>query len=373
MRKALAVGRKELAQIRRDRLTLSSMLFLPTFLLMLFGYALNWDIKHVRLAVMDREHTTESRQLVSSFVNSTYFDVVAAPSSMAEVERLMDRGQARAALVIPEGLTRDLRAGRPSSVQILVNGDNANTASAVFGYAQAIVRGVSAELQLALAAGALGLAAPISAEPRIWYNPELKSTLFLVPGLIAFIVMISCVVSTALSVVREKERGTWEQVRMAPISTPSYILGKTIPYFFISLGAAFLIIAVAMLLFGVPQRGSWLLLLGAVSLFVFGGLGTGLLVSTLVESQAMAFLAGLLISLLTTFILSGFVFPIASMPVVIQWFTYVVPARYFLVILRGIVLKGIGFGPLAQQFLALGIYVVAVLGLASIRLARERG
>ena len=298
-------------------------------------------------------------------------DVVVDAGSMADVERLMDLGEARAALVIPEGMSRDLRAGRPSSVQILVNGDNANTASAVFGYAQAIVRGVSAELQLALAGGAL--APPISSEPRIWYNPELKSTLFLVPGLIAFIVMISCVVTTALSVVREKERGTWEQVRMAPIGTPSYILGKTIPYFFISLGAAFLIIAVAMLLFGLPQRGSWGLLLGAVSLFVFGGLGTGLLVSTLVESQATAFLAGLLVSLLTTFILSGFVFPIASMPVVIQWFTYVVPARYFLVILRGIVLKGIGLGPLATQFLALGLYVVVVLGLASIRLAKERG
>jgi ABC-2 type transport system permease protein len=373
MRKALAVGRKELAQILRDRLTLALLLVLPVFLLMLLGYALNWDIRHVRLAVMDREHTAESRQVLSSFVNSTYFDVIATPSSMAEIQRLLDHGNARAALVIPEGMTRDLRAGRQASVQILINGDNANTASAVFGYVQAIVRGVSAELQLALAGGGQGLAAPISVEPRIWYNPELKSTLFLVPGLIAFIVMISCVVATALSVVREKERGTWEQVRMAPIGTPSYILGKSIPYFAVSLGSAFLIFAAAMLLFGVPQRGSWGLLFCAVAMFVFGGLGTGLLVSTLFESQAMAFLAGLLISLLTTFILSGFVFPIASMPVVIQYFTYLVPARYFLVILRGIVLKGIGFGPLSPQFLALGVYVAAVLGLASIRLAKERG
>jgi ABC-2 type transport system permease protein len=210
-------------------------------------------------------------------------------------------------------------------------------------------------------------------QPRIWYNPELQSTLFLVPGLIAFIVMISAVVSTSLSIVREKERGTWEQVRMAPISTPAYVLGKTIPYFFISLASAFLIIAASMLLFDLPVRGSWLLLLFAVAAFLAGALGTGLLVSTLVDSQALAFLVGLLISLLPTFVLSGFIFPIASMPAPIQVITHIVPARYFLVALRGIVLKGVGFGPLAPQLGALGIYAFVVLALASVRLARERG
>jgi ABC-2 type transport system permease protein len=371
MRKALAVGRKELSQILRDKLSLMILLFVPAFFLMLYGYALNWDIRHVRLAVMDREHTTESRDVVSAFVNSTYFDIVATPTSMSEIERLLNLGDARAALIIPEGMSRDLRSGRVASVQVLINGDNANTASAVFGYAQAIVRGVSAELQIKLLGGQ-EMAPPISVEPRIWYNPELKSTLFLVPGLIGFIVMISCVVSTSLSIVREKERGTWEQVRMAPISTPSYVLGKTIPYFFISLAAAFLIIAASMILFGVPVRGSWWLLLFAVSVFVFGALGTGLLVSTLVDSQAQAFLIGLLLSLLPTFVLSGFIFPIASMPVPIQYITYFVPARYFLVILRGIVLKGIGFGVMSPQFFALGLYAFLVLALASVRLAKER-
>jgi ABC-2 type transport system permease protein len=372
MRTALAVGRKELAQILRDKLTLMILLFVPAFFLLLYGYALNWDIRHVRLAVMDREHTTDSRDVVSAFVNSTFFDVVASPASMSEIERLVNRGEARAALVIPEGMSRDLRTGRVASVQILINGDNANTATMVLGYAQAIMRGVSAELQLALIGGP-GAAAPISVQPRIWYNPELKSTLFLVPGLIGFIIMISCVVSTSLSIVREKERGTWEQVRMAPISTPSYILGKSIPYFFISLAAAFLIIAAAMLLFGLPMRGSWGLLFFAVATFVFGALGTGLLVSTLVDSQANAFLIGLLLSLLPAFILSGFIFPIASMPAAIQFVTYLVPNRYFLVILRGIVLKGIGFGAMSSQFFALGLYTFLVLALASVRLAKERG
>ena len=372
MRKALAVGRKEFWQIVRDRRTLMILLFVPAFFLMLYGYALNWDIRHVRLAVLDREHTAESRELISAFVNSTYFDVVAAAASMTEIERLMDRGGARVALVIPEGMTRDLRSGRTAAVQVIINGDNANTATSVFGYAQAIVRGVSASLQ-AQAAGLSDAAPPLSVQPRIWYNPELQSTLFLVPGLIAFIVMISSVVSTSLSIVREKERGTWEQVRMAPISTPAYVVGKTIPYFFISLASAFLIIAASMLLFGLPVRGSWLLLLFAVAAFLAGALGTGLLVSTLVDSQALAFLVGLLISLLPTFVLSGFIFPITSMPAPIQVVTYIVPARYFLVALRGIVLKGVGFGPLAPQFGALGIYAFVVLALASVRLARERG
>ena len=372
MRKALAVGRKEFWQIVRDRRTLMILLFVPAFFLMLYGYALNWDIRHVRLAVVDRDHSTESRELVSSFVNSTYFDVVAAPASMAEINHLMDRGEARVALFIPEGMARDFRSGRTAIVQVIINGDNANTATAIFGYAQAIVLGVSTSLQLQLAGGR-GAAPLLSVQPRIWYNPELQSTLFLVPGLIAFIVMISSVVSTSLSIVREKERGTWEQVRMAPISTPAYVVGKTIPYFFISLASAFLIIAASMLLFALPVRGSWLLLLFAVSVFLVGALGTGLLVSTLVDSQALAFLVGLLISLLPTFVLSGFIFPIASMPLPIQYVTVIVPARYFLVALRGIVLKGVGFGVLAPQFGALGAYAFVVLALASIRLAKERG
>lgn len=372
MRKAIAVGKKELHQILRDRRTLVILLFVPAFFLMLYGYALNWDIRHVRLAVLDREHTRESRELVSAFLNSSYFDLIASVTSTDEIERLMDRGQVRAALVIPEGMSRDLRTGRTAQVQVLINGDNANTATTVFGYSQAIVRGVSAQLQLEMIGGR-GMAPPISVASRVWFNPELRSTLFLVPGLIGFIVMLSSVVSTSLSIVREKERGTWEQVRMAPITTVSYVIGKTIPYFVISLASAVLIILAAMALFNLPMRGSWIGLLVSLSLFVVGALGTGLLVSTMVDSQALAFLISLLVSLLPTVILSGFIFPIASMPWPIQLITYIVPARYFLVVLRGIVLKGLALPVVATEVWALVIYATAVLGLASVRLARERG
>jgi ABC-2 type transport system permease protein len=372
MRKTLAVGVKEFWQIVRDARTLVILLFVPAFFLGLYGYALNFDIRHVRLAVMDRENNRDSRELISSFTHSTYFDVVATPASMTEIEGMMDRAEIRAALVIPEGMSRDLRSGRVAQVQVLINGDNGNTATTVYGYAQAIVRGVSAQFQLEMMAGGR-MAPPISAEPRIWYNPELTSTLFLVPGLIGFIVMISSVVSTSMSIVREKERGTWEQVRMAPISNVSYVVGKTIPYFAISLVSALLIIAAAMLLFGLPMRGSWLLLLSTVSLFLVGALGTGLLVSTLVDSQSLAFQVSLLISMLPTIILSGFIFPIASMPAPIRAITYIVPARYFLAALRGIVLKGVDVHVVSMELTALGIYAVGVLGLASVRLGRQRG
>jgi ABC-2 type transport system permease protein len=209
-------------------------------------------------------------------------------------------------------------------------------------------------------------------EPRIWYNPELRSTLFLVPGLIAYILMITAVISTALSIVREKESGTIEQVRMAPIDTFSFVVGKSIPYFFISLASAGLIIGAAMLLFGLPMRGNWLALLLALSLFIAGALGTGLLISTVAETQQVAFQAAMLTSFLPTLMLSGFIFPISSMPHALQVITYVVPARYFLIALRGIVLKGTPLYLLWPQMLALSIYALAMLTLAAVRLARER-
>ena len=371
MRKALAVGRKELHQIVRDRRTLSILLLAPVLFLLLYGYALNFDIKHVTLAVQDRDLTPESRALIAAFVNSGYFDLVAYVDDDRAIDRLMDRNQVRAALVVPERTGRAIANGRAASVQVLVNGDNANTASTVMGYALTIVRSVSASLLVERRG--LRTAPPVAAEPRIWYNPQLESTLFLVPGLIAFIGMITGAVSTALSIVREKERGTWEQVRMAPISTPAYVVGKTIPYLAISIASAMAIMVAAMALFGLPMRGSWLDLLLAVSLFLVGAVGTGMLISTLSDSQLVAFQVVLIVAFLPTFILSGFIFPIASMPVPIQMVTLIVPARYFLVALRGIVLKGISVVMVWQELLALVVYAVAMLGLASMRLARERG
>ena len=373
MRKTLAVASKELRQILRDRRSLLILLFVPAFFLLLYGYALNFDIRNVRLAVQDQDRSAKSRELVSSFVNSGYFSLVGYVDSPTELDRLVDEGRVRAILAIPSGFERDLALRQPVTVQVIIDGDNANTASTVTGYARNLIGAYSgAQMELARPAPGSRLPVPeISIEPRIWYNPQLRSTLFLVPGLIAYISMITAVVSTALSVVREKERGTMEQVRMAPLSPLPYILGKTLPYLVISFVSAILVILSAMLLFDLPMRGSWLLLCFAIGLFLVGAQAQGLLISTIAESQQVAFQIALLSSLLPTMILSGFIFPITSMPTVVQWITHIVPARYFLVALRAIVLKGADITAFWQDMVALAVFAAVATALASLRLRRE--
>ncbi len=372
MRKLAAVAVKELRQIRRDRRTLLILAFVPAFFLLVFGYALNFDIRNIALAVEDRDGTAESRELVSAFVNSGYFNHAGSVWSPQEAERLLDRNKARAVLVIPEGFSRTVTTGGTAEVQVIVNGDNANTATTVIGYAGSILRTAAARYAPAGVHVAVPPVPPINVEPRIWYNPELRSTLFLVPGLIAYITMLMAVTSTALSIVREKESGTIEQVRMAPVGTFSFIAGKALPHLGIALGSGALVFLAAMTLFGLPMRGSWLALAAFLSLYVVGALATGLLVSTVSDTQQVAFQAALLVSVLPTLMLSGFIFPIASMPKALQIITHIVPARYFLDALRGIVLKGSEISQLLPECAALGIYAAATLALASVRLARER-
>jgi drug efflux transport system permease protein len=364
MQKAIAICRKEFRQIARDRRTLMILLFVPAFFLLLFGYALNWDIRHIRFAVEDRDRSVESRALISAFTNSGYFDLVASVSNR-EISGLMDRNEIRAAIVIPAGFAEKLRTGHVAPVQVLLNGDNANTATTVMGYALTILRSESMRYQSSPSPPL------IITEPRIWYNPQLRSALFLVPGLIAYIAMITAVVSTALSIVREKERGTMEQLRMAPLGGFSFVVGKTIPYFIVSLVSAMTIIVVAMGLFGLPMRGSWTLLLLAVSLFLVGALGMGLLISSVADNQQVALQVALLASFLPTLMLSGFIFPIASMPTFLQAVTYLVPAKYFLIALRSIVLKGADLGAFWIDLVWLAVFATLVLTLASVRLRRQ--
>lgn len=373
MRNILAVTRKELRQISRDPRTLMIMAFMPAFFLVVFGYALNFDIRHIALAVDDRDGTTESRELVSAFVNSGYFDLAGTVHSPAETERLINANTARAVLVIPEGFSRTVTTGGTAPVQVIVNGDNANIATSVIGHATSILQAASDRLARGSVVAALPAPeSPVTVEPRIWYNPELRSALFLVPGLIAYISMIMAVTSTALSVVREKESGTIEQVRMAPLGTFAFIAGKTVPYFIIALGSAAMVLLASMVLFDLPMRGNWLTLLLALSLYLVGALATGIFVSTISDTQQVAFQIALIVSLLPTLMLSGFIFPIASMPAPLQTITHIVPARYFLLALRGIVLKGTGASHLLPEFAALAAYAFVVLGVASLRLRRER-
>ena len=368
MRKTLAVGRKEFRQIARDRRSLMVLLFVPAFFLLLYGYALSFDVSNIQLAVQDNDRSPASRDLVNAFVQSGYFQLAATVSNSRAYQELIDNGEVRAVLVIPAGLQNDLLTGRRVPVQVIINGDNSNTATTVMGYALRIIQTTSAQYQLQPGTRQVS---PITIESRVWYNPELRSALFLIPGLIAYIGMISAVISTSLSVVREKERGTMEQVRMAPLGTGAYIIGKTLPYFVISLASSMFIVLASMVLFDLPMNGSWLLLLLALSLYLAGALGLGLMISTVAETQQVAFQLAVLASFLPTMMLSGFVFPIASMPAPIQAITFIVPARYFIVSLRAIVLKGAEVSTFWTQLVALAVYAALMLTLASKRLSRQ--
>jgi ABC-2 type transport system permease protein len=373
MKKLRAVAVKELRQIRRDPLSLLMLLGLPAFLLVLYGFALNFDVRHVDLAVQDRDGTARSRELVDAFVRSTYFDLVATPEPGADLEDLTERRVARAILVIPERFGEELAAGRTAEVQLLLDGADATTATTILGYAGAVVSESNAESlrQTVVRVAGGDLAAGISYRPRVWYNPELSSTRFLVPGLMGVLLMLTAVLATALSIVREKERGTIEQIRVAPIRTLELILGKTVPYLLISFAAAVIILVAARMLFGVEVKGPYLALVAATLLYLVGALGLGILISTVAESQAVAFQASLLVSLLPAMLLSGFIFQIRSMPPFLQVITYAIPARYYLVILRGVILKGSGLAPYLGEVLGLTLFAVATLGLATLRLVRE--
>ncbi len=374
MRRLFAVVVKELRQIGRDPLSLIMLIWLPSFLLVVFGFAVNFDVRHVRLAVQDRDRSPRSRELVASFTHSTYFDLVASAEPGTPLERLTEHGVARAILVIPEEYGRTLQSGQRASVQLLLDGSDSTMATTVLGYARSLVSAANADL-VAASFAASGRRIPVAfdLEPRVLYNPELRSTQFLVPGLIGFLLMLTGVLSTALSVVREKERGTMEQLRVAPLRTWELIIGKTLPYLGISLLATVIILAAARLFFGVVIRGPYLDLLVAVLVYLTGALAFGLFISTIADTQTFAFQAGLITSLLPAILLSGFVFQIRIMPGWLQVITYLVPARYFLVILRGIILKGEGLAPYWDELGALVIYATAAVTLASLRLMRREG
>jgi len=296
----------------------------------------------------------------SPSVALTHADVV-LPGSM--------RSKVSGGTKLPVTFWSELCATRQPPAPPSRDRDNANSATTVIGYALGLVAAQSAKYELEARVGS-GTGPLLTIEPRVWYNPELRSALFLVPGLIAYIAMLTAVVSTSLSVVREKEVGTMEQVRMAPLGPVPYVLGKTLPYFVISLASATGIVLVAMVLFDLPMRGSWLGLIAAVSLFLVGALAFGLLISTIAETQQVAFQIALLTSYLPTLMLSGFIFPISSMPVFLQYVTRIVPARYFLTVLRGVLLKGVGIETVWRDLVALAVVAAVLLTLSSVRLRR---
>ena len=368
----LPIVRKEFRQIKRDKRILSILLFIPALMLLMFGYALNFDVKHTSMAVYDEDRSSTSREFVEQFFISEYFTKVQTLESKAEINNLLDAEQARVVLVIPSSFTKDIQRGRAASVQVIVDGANSNAASTVLGYINAIIQQYSVKVMTEsfVRMGQQNITMPIDFEPRVWYNPELESAKFLVPGLIAFILMVTAVVSTAMAIVRERELGTMEQLMVSPIKPIELILGKTIPYTLISLFATVTVLFLGYILFDVSIKGSIFLLSLVTFIFFIGSLGMGLLISTMVETQQLAFMIAAIVSMLPPFILSGFVFPIRNMPIIIQGITYLLPARYFLVVLRAIILKGAGLSAFWDQALILAIYAFFMISISSLRMRK---
>jgi ABC-2 type transport system permease protein len=371
-RRFFAIFKKEFRQIGRDRLTLGQLLLIPALLLALYGYALSFDVKHIGIAVVDQDRTPASRELLDSLFQNPYFSRRGDLATAAEADDLLAHGGARAVLVIPRGYSERLNRGERVHVQALVDAADATSAVTAIGYLEAMADRTTQQLRLAaLARAGQPPAIPvIRPEPRLWFNPELNSAKFLVPGLTGMLMMLAAVVATALSIVREKERGTMEQLMVSPARPVEIILGKTLPYVVICLATMAMILLLGWLLFGVVVAGSWWLLGLATVIFIYAALSMGLLISAATRSQHMAFEIAILSTLLPAVILSGLIFPIKNMPVIIQGITLLVIPRYFVETLRGIILKDAPFSaiwPNLLAMLAIGILFSAL----AVRLSRK--
>jgi ABC-2 type transport system permease protein len=363
---------KEFRQIWRDPRSLIVLLVFPGILVLFIGYALNFDVKHISFAVFDQDKTARSREFIRNFSNTEYFDLNYSVESYREVDVLLDRGKALVGVVIPTNFSKNLLAGRDASVQLLIDGANSNTATSAISYASSIIQGYSTRLAgKVLARSGREIYQPIDFRPRIWYNPELLTAKFLVPGLIGFFLMLSAVISTSLSVVREKEKGTMEQIMVSPLRTIEVTLGKTLAYLVIALFSSVFVLVVGFVFFDIAVRGSLFWLYAGILIFLIGGLGQGLLISTIAETQQVAFMISVFSSLLPAFLLSGFVFPIRSMPIVLQVISNVMPVKFFLVIVRSVILKGAGPSAFWDQLVYLAIFAAVMITISSVRLLRK--
>lgn len=367
-----ALIKKEFKEILRDPVTLGTAIFLPLVMLFLFGYAISLDVKDISMAVYDQDRSQDSQKLIEAFTASGYFIPKYHLNSGREVNEALDRGKAAIALVIPPDFSKSINSNKKAEVQIILDGSFSATAMIVSNYATSIVNSYSMDLmETYLANKGVHLEHPVGLIPRIWYNPPMKSVNYIVPGLFAVLLMAFPPMLTALAIVREKERGTIEQVYVSPISPPVFILGKIIPYGITAFGEMLLILAVGTLWFRIPFKGSILLLVFTSIIYVLTTVGIGLFVSTLTKTQLGAMLLSLIVTLMPSFLFSGFLFPIATMPYMMQLYTYFFPARYFTDISRDLFLKGVGLEYLWFNILLLVIYASALFVLASLRFKKK--
>ena len=367
LRRIFALSIKEFRQLSRDVRMLFVLFAFPIILLGIFGYAITFDVHHIKLVVYDQEKSELSREFINSLTSSEYFDVVGYINDESQIRNILDENDAQCVIVFPEDMSRKLYSGEDVKIQILVDGVNANSASIIINYINSATNTFSQKfVKEILAVNGVKPYLPIDPQPVFWFNPDLNSTFFLLPGLIAFILIITAVVSISLSIVREKERGTIEQINVSHISYIELLIGKTLPYTLISLVISSLVLIAGHILFGITVKGDYFLLFITTLVFLFAALNLGIFVSTISESQQVAFQIATLVSMLPAVILSGFVFPIESMPAFIQVLTNITPAKFYIVILRDIILKGVGIEAFWDQIIYLLLFAFAFLTLSSI-------
>jgi ABC-2 type transport system permease protein len=372
MRKVGHIIRKEFIQLRRDRRMFFIVFFSPVLQLILLGYAANLDIKDIPVVFCDLDVSSASRDFIARFPSSGYFTIEAILDRSDDVDAYIDRGEASLALIIPRGMGRKLAGGKPVSIQVIVDGAESQTAVIGLNYATMIGLKYSRQILLERLEQISPAFSPPKAEPevRVWYNPDLRSRNFMIPGVLAMVLMIVTMMLTSLGIVKEREQGTMEQLLVTPIRAHELILGKLLPFFLIGLIEIGVVVAVAVFGFGVPVKGSLWLLFALSPTFMLTTLGLGLFISTISRNQQQAMLTAVFF-ILPQIILSGFVFPIENMPRWIQGLTYVVPLRYFLVIIRGLFLKAAGWGTLWDETTALVVFGVAILGLSVLRFRKN--
>lgn len=363
VRRLWAVARKESLHIVRDWRSLVMGIAIPILLLILFGYALTLDVDEVPLVVWDQSGTQASRDFISRFAGSPYFALRRFVQTYAEVERAIDGGQALVALVIPVDFAQDLGSGGIAQAQVIVDGSDSNTATIVLGYVETIARTYNQEVAIEQATRRSGrtVMAPLALLPRVWFNADMESKNYIIPGLIAVIMMVIAAMLTSLTVAREWETGTMEQVIATPLTGPELILGKLLPYFGIGMLDVLVAVLMGEWLFEVPLRGNVALLFGMAAVFLAGALSLGMLISIVTKAQLLASQLAMVVTFLPAFLLSGFMYDINNMPPVIQAITHVVPARYFVSLLKGIYLKGIGLELLMMEAVLLALFGLLVL------------
>ena len=371
LRRTLSLTRKEFIHVSRDPRTLAIMIVMPILMLILLGYAATTNIDHLRTAVYDADKTPQSRDLIEAYQASDYFDIVIYANNEEELRYLIDHNDVRGALVIPPGYGRDMAAQKRTSVAFLVDGSDPSVARTVFGASQQVGQAVSMRLleqQLDL----MGPLPGVDVRPRVWYNPNMESSHFLIPGTIVMILFLFTTLFTSTSIVRERELGTIEQLIVTPVRSVELIVAKVLPYILVSFFVIIEVLTLGVLLFGMPINGSIPLLLGLCSLFLVTALGIGIFISSAAKTQVEAFMMTFA-TIMPTIFLSGFIFPIDAMPPVLQLLSYIFPARYGLVIMRSILLKGVGLEILAEQVGAVLIFTALIVTLASTRFKKKLG